>query len=280
MPLCWGVEAALTGWFKTTRPCEMNDPFECLGCVCGQVPRAVYEEYIHANYDEIKRQLQQRDMMLGIGPHDYSEQNVFDAYYPRHVKVFENQVIMRESYNEIGSFICFVDHNGLSDEAQRLMWAHYADGGKGVRIEFEFNEDNDCSAYVFQRVKYAEKPPTCDLCAVDHWPKCDSIYKFLIECLLTKSLEWAYENEVRMIISKRMAKGLIRTMPRGDGGLIELVYLRPEMIVGITFGVRVCDSDINAVQEAFSEVRETSAHFFKRMVHSDKSRYSVRESLV
>lgn len=93
-----------------------------------------------------------------------------------------------------------------------LMWAHYADNYKGISLEFDFKQteffDSKGLGYErkarYERVNYATEFPK----VVFHEEFLDWTYiqKQVKDALFTKSLDWAYEKEVRLLLSE--AKGL------------------------------------------------------------------------
>lgn len=88
-----------------------------------------------------------------------------------------------------------------------LMWSHYADKHEGVCVEFDVNSDD------FKEVRYDKKRHQLDLKAITAivlghdfiGKKIDKENKFIIKSinnlLLTKSRDWRYESEVRIIHS-------------------------------------------------------------------------------
>lgn len=75
------------------------------------------------------------------------------------------------------------------------MWAFYSDGGRGIVVEFDpshawFNDktaDNDSFRHLRKVLYVADREPTYFLSAKDD------------EVLYTKTLEWKFEEEWRMI---------------------------------------------------------------------------------
>ncbi|WP_026658160.1 DUF2971 domain-containing protein [Butyrivibrio sp. AC2005] len=71
---------------------------------------------------------------------------------------------------------------------QPLMWAHYADGHRGVCIEYDM-QDIKKKIYTIDTVSYVPEIPTIS----------DDIKNYLTEILMYKSLDWEYEREIRAI---------------------------------------------------------------------------------
>lgn len=67
-----------------------------------------------------------------------------------------------------------------------LMWAHYADGHKGFCIEYDFSSEFRKPLISFNRVHYDKVDLSKDKLSIT-------------EAFATKSKEWKYENEVRLI---------------------------------------------------------------------------------
>lgn len=106
-----------------------------------------------------------------------------------------------------------------------LMWAHYADGHKGFCVEYDFSTEFRKQMVSFNRVRY----DTVDL----------SKEKLSItEAFATKSKEWKYENEVRLISYNSEIDGDFDTV-----FLDEL-----SSIVAIYFGLKCSDERISIIK--------------------------------
>lgn len=88
-----------------------------------------------------------------------------------------------------------------SDMSNPILWAHYANGFKGICIEFEVNTD----IVHTNKIKYAPSTPHID----DNRITEDGVFSFESFCslepiqwaekiLLNKFEEWEYEKEVRL----------------------------------------------------------------------------------
>lgn len=83
------------------------------------------------------------------------------------------------------------------------MWAHYADKGKGVVLEFKGTVDLDSPFLIAQKVRYSQTPPAI-MCLKD-WVKCslgssdkefEDLYR---EVQYVKTTSWEYEKEWRIV---------------------------------------------------------------------------------
>ena len=83
-----------------------------------------------------------------------------------------------------------------------LMWSHYSDNHKGICVEFEFDSLSELFVENFEKMSIDKVSYSTEL------PKYytgDEISKnveevFEKQSIYTKSIDWAYENEIRIII--------------------------------------------------------------------------------
>ena len=109
-----------------------------------------------------------------------------------------------------------------------LMWSHYADNHKGICFEFDVLEDPDFFVFPVW-VKYEEKYPKIDFSNVQDTTK---IYS-------TKSMDWKYEDEIRVLKHK-----------------YGLHSFNPKMIKSVIFGCRISDKDKNEILHIISADEE------------------------
>ncbi len=210
-------------------PAEYNDPFDCrLNLIIDGTDEQweSYRQRMGISLDELNSYKANRKITSGNSGKYYKE-------------------IHRHSLLTI-RISCFSE---VSDNI--LMWSHYADSHKGICLMFEtikfdtiqymvFNKEDlqynssnlppDHSGII--RVRYAEKLPE----AYNHleYDK-DKIAPFL----MTKSIDWAYEKEWRMMLPKEALK---TENPR---------YL-DNQLKGIIFGLSCSDENKNLVKDIVS----------------------------
>ena len=161
-------------FLKVSRPVEFNDPFDCVGRITGcpseSLIRSFNRRKVNSSTAWNGRNIQ---FSLSIATHS---RRIFDRWY----RIFS---------------VCDADIVGTP--AEMLMWAHYGDSAKGVRVGIEVDEN---SQWV-ENIAYEEMMPTLDLQKVQEWsPFEDEVLKrFLRGCLLTKHEVWNYEKERRVI---------------------------------------------------------------------------------
>jgi hypothetical protein len=144
------------------------------------------------------------------------------------------QAMHNMAMNEIG--VCCVS----ASRADVLMWSHYADAHRGVCLEFDGNGKLMAHA---QQISYSEvRVP------INSYE--DSQDQMTTKSLLTKSAQWKYEDEWRLI---RYAKGPGK------------VKFRPENLTGIIVGAQADRSVLEAVR-AWNKQRTAPVQLFRARV--------------
>lgn len=163
---------------KFSRPFMFNDPYEC-----------------HIDFD--------RSMDAFEG--NISRKARFSA-----LDIAEMQARWFEKFKDM-RIACFTE-----EETNVLMWAYYAEGQKGICIEFDTDKDPLFFENLYQ-VKYKDSIATAKL--TDE----EVNYRNVV---LTKSTEWRHENEWR-VIRDDVADGLCT--------------INPQAITSIIFGSKSAD---------------------------------------
>lgn len=143
-----------------------------------------------------------------------------------------------KSYDDyrIASFCSDDPENGRTAISNTLMWAHYAQEHRGFCIEYQFspkeymrNDIKGCTASRLFRIRYASESSIIN---VDDSRTTDLAF-------LTKSSDWKYENEVRLLQYKP-----------ANGALRQQYSLNSDTkITAIYFGVRCPDSTISIIRK-------------------------------
>jgi len=148
----------------------------------------------------------------------------------------------------------FINVDPISHNAN-LMWAHYANSGKGIAILYDFNEVKNLQTVSFQKVHYIEEK-ICEreLLETFYKSKNDNYSKF-IEIFYSHKLNiWSYENESRVL-----SFGLISTIVQHFHQFIKPDYeLQADL-----FNVR--HLSINTIKELSSVFKEKK--FNHRVYH-------------
>ena len=200
------VESLLRGKLYFSSPLELNDPFDC---------------NITIRYDYCDD-----DLLTKIIRHDtqYSEPDLSDKQVREIITNFRNERdIPKKFYN-------FMNQNfgifSMSEEIKSpLLWAHYADSWGGIAIEYDYAKlfsymlkslKQEGLKVTFDKVKYKRKFPQLI-------PKSPNNNKLILRSLLIKPLEWNYEKEWRIILTKLQFKSEYQ-IPKD---IINALYLGP-----------------------------------------------------
>jgi tetratricopeptide (TPR) repeat protein len=115
-----------------------------------------------------------------------------------------------------------------------LMWSHYADHHRGLVLEFAASHPffdqrrwKGDDLHYLRRVKYTRDRPQT---RIEHFREAN--------VLLTKSVEWRYEREWRMLVD--LARYPCNARDEA-GQEIHLVALPPECLTGVILGARMPD---------------------------------------
>jgi Protein of unknown function (DUF2971) len=115
------------------------------------------------------------------------------------------------------------------------MWQHYADGYKGVVLEFSAIDELDSAFLVARPVVYQDTPPS--IADVDTWVSRmldQSGYQDLFsEYQYVKTNPWSYEREWRIVSGARA----------GESGLFGDYGFQSRELTGIYFGLKCSEED-------------------------------------
>lgn len=156
---------------------------------------------------------------------------------------------------------CFSSRNIIGTDGEELMWAHYTNGSKGIRIDFsiDYEKLEKVEGYV-KEVEYRQKSQFKDS---------DNLEKELNDnklknIICRKSKAWEYEQEHRAIFTK------------GDDNYLSI------KIEGITFG-RGCgffpDKELNnselEQENAEKHILKIASFIYKVLKESNKNKGSM-----
>lgn len=205
------------GTLRFSSPLDFNDPFDSTPVYCRKSILELYRT--------------RPDLMKRIG--DYEGLSPAKRlmkkgkYLHNALKVTESNDFGRAFMATVGAFC--VSRNPCNP----LMWAHYADDHKGFLVEFRIAMDapsEQIERMVPLPVTYSDQRPILD------WASRETNIN---DYLLTKSTDWAYEEEERML-----------TTTEGPGFYD---YSRKLFLHSVTAGVRTSDEDLKLLQDAVSK---------------------------
>ena len=217
MPYKRFKESILPGgaFIKVSRPSEFNDPFDCVGVVEGELSNNVAKEYCNMFCADVTTK------HYGV---------VAKAH-------FMASMLYRQFFNEWFRILSLSDESCISPQGEALMWAHYADNAKGVRLTIDFSKYSER----VEPITYADKATVLNCTNVSAMnPMKDTVLRqFLDSCLTTKYRCWQYECEHRVIFPVDWKD--LKPMTAGDSVRAiqeqNLVWAMPkEMLCGVAFG--------------------------------------------
>lgn len=201
-------------WFAT--PDSFNDPFDCNLSEC-QTPSAEDALQYLKSLGTIKpSQLQQSASLFQRKPEE-----IIDLVNNTKQKTINNK----------GVFSLSKKHDDI------LMWSHYADYHKGVVLGLDLSSD---LGFFLDPIIISYQDTYNELNYFKN-PK-----KSINDTLRIKSLQWAYEQEVRVY--------------KKSHGLHEI---HKDAIKEVYFGINSTQEDINEMRQLFSDKKLSNVRFFK-----------------
>ncbi len=152
---------------------EFNDPFDC-----------------HFRIEAITKRHVARTLLQKLNPEmkeSELEDLVTQELTPQ--KVMENERKMLLQVQEINSKVGIFSMSARRDDL--LMWSHYADGHKGICLEFATREETLFGCTI-EQVRYEKEYPVFN---ASKEPGQEYVRRYLT----TKSQHWSYEEEWRIL---------------------------------------------------------------------------------
>lgn len=189
-----GIDALKYHKLKASDPATFNDPFDCAG-TC------------HGGFGEISRR-------------------EFGS-----LKVLQRILFEKQALSDKLRVLSFVNAAVTDLKTEMLLWSHYAENGKGIRVMFEFGCESEFSTTPTkaQEVHYRDEIPSLDLDCYEHDKK-DEFYRFLEKCVWTKGTAWSYEHEVRLVAMKKN----LQQLPNSPESFC--IEFNPKCVKEIVFG--------------------------------------------
>ncbi|NQZ25026.1 MAG: DUF2971 domain-containing protein [Colwellia sp.] len=170
---------------------EFNDPFDCV------VSYDVEDSLVY--YQSRKDLIKAVGDNLGYSPSERIEK------MPKLLKNLEKSIESGDFHKSILSRIGICCLSSVSDSI--LMWSHYADHHKGIVVEFDTFQDEYTELHDVEQtllgypIVYQNQMPRISA------RNSHDGFSAVQSSILTKSLSWEYENEVR-VLSTRLGPGI------------------------------------------------------------------------
>lgn len=218
---------------KFSKPSEFNDPFDCNLTIDTNNSHKEIEDYIslvkrtkNLNNDQVKEL--RRSFHSPKKLHAITNQSISDA-------------------KETFGVTCF-----SKKPDSILMWSHYADKHRGTCLKFNILADAEFFMTPFP-VKYERKYPK-----YNYIRNREGTAKFLLE---TKSIDWEYENEIRV-------------MKQGAN----LYSFKKAALCGIIFGANTPDADKEAIKELVDKLNFDAVIFKSSQISRKKYKVKLKKT--
>jgi hypothetical protein len=241
MPWEYWIDSVLKGRFKMGRPIEFNDPFECIYAVSGTLSEDYINTFVNENF-VCSNELPTREKFKEVFKQEYRN-------------YFKNVEAHRVRVNSLCLILSLVAKKGLTNDGDLLMWSHYANHARGVRITFDI--PTTIETYALEHVKYSNHIPTYNLSSMTSYQDINltTMYRSWI---CTKGMAWKYENEVRLIIHEPNID-VHRVIHNG----VECFNMPHEWIKEVTFGSEVDNSIAIECKKYFDALDISPIHWKK-----------------
>ena len=199
-------------WFSTAN--DFNDPFEGAHILNNNLSSEdlslIKAKVKWKSKDEIGKE-EYREMLedLGVQNDNLSEEDLFK-------KITEHDLAALIDVVHNSKITCLSLYDNEKDPLkENLMWSHYSDGLRGFclvfdarKLEDDINKSTKQSMRIIQ-VKYQDEPNELSL---SDYIKSESILnetnddylQSVTETITTKSKDWEYENEVRILAMSKL----------------------------------------------------------------------------
>jgi hypothetical protein len=208
-------------WFSD--PLKFNDPYDCN--LSSNTSDTTYPEL----YEHLKKAFDKDNRGKSI------------KFFEDRIKYLSNnpsemnhlgEMFNKEAVDKIG--ICCFSEN---DKAL-LMWSHYANKHKGICLTFDVSKDEELFTKHPYKVEYPQKYP------VYHWPRDTGKVKPFRYLIATKSKEWDYEEEIRIVRNSDSVKQEFRGK----------VSFNKKALVAIKFGYNSDESEQIIIKSILDKV--------------------------
>ncbi len=213
---------------------DVNDPLECMPFLfCPDDKSAIEAKYLSV--------LQKRNM---APPINY-EQALDDLYSKGEIQkgLSESSRRTQDNWNQKN---CLLSVSKAATNT--VMWAHYSALHKGVVIGIDFDCIFPDREIQMDDVNYSDKRPIINILTDFEMPP-----EAFLKTILTKSSDWAYEQELRAVISNsnlvELEKQGFACFKEFNGKMTWFLKLQPQSIKEVIFGLDTKDSLKLAIKE-------------------------------
>ncbi|WP_397382896.1 DUF2971 domain-containing protein [Prosthecobacter sp.] len=186
----WALGTIKDGLLKVSRLSEFNDPFEGMFSMPETISAAQMRQYVRAGRE---------DPRVAFSPTlaeiKCSESEMTRGIKQRYPEIRRQRLVdLDRARDDLFLAASFSDTSQIDPTNEILLWSHYANSHRGVRLGFEIN-DRDARSYKLENVVYDSKRITIELAGDP-----DKNAKLLLKAYMRKSEAWSYEKELRLFL--------------------------------------------------------------------------------
>lgn len=255
-----GLEIIRSSAIKVTPALELNDPFDCNPTFDTQTPdsRTALSAMILSG-SKLGKYLTAGKTPTGFPSHLNPDQ--LKALWDQTLeKQISDPAAVQAAFANSRETLAVLCLSSLKSNA--LMWAHYADGHKGMVIEFEADmlvsgKNSIHATDTLFEVRYSDQRP---------------IYSFndrILECLRVKGKPWEHENEWRAIYLKSQFQ--VRIIA---GKEMRLRKFPPECIRAVFLGCCMPESHVAEAKRLLAREQHEGVELFQMKI--DATNFSLR----
>ena len=219
------------GTLRATQPLALNDPFECSA-----------QPYV-SGAEEEQDYVISLETLNNLNPKTPIDESEFREAIELSGGLHIQDLVRRQLSQRFG-IVSFA-----SNPLHPLMWAHYTTDGSGFVIGYglSYLEElvHEHELEFLHPVEYSAEPPILPNCDVINY---DGVILFL---LLTKSCDWKYEGEWRLIKSLRNTIGTGKKDDKGQP--INLISIPNEAVVEVYYTERTPNESVKAISKRLRE---------------------------
>lgn len=232
-------------FLRITQPSALNDPYECVS-----IPPSVGEsiKLCVKSHSDFLKSVEDEEIP------EIEKRNKIESF-KRLLKIEIDKIKNNDSPNyrdslvtnqlkRINSNIFILSFSKRWNSS--MMWAHYCQNHTGFCIGFDknhpiFNLPNGIGGTTFFSVKYSNRRVKIPVEIANR----DTHLKYAIKTIRTKSKDWIYEKEERLIATPLQINKTISSSPFD----VNLMRIPHSAIKEIIVGVRISPEDLNVIKE-------------------------------
>lgn len=235
------------GRIKLSSPISFNDPWDCRPYF--QLPKNASDKIDTMKYFEVAHRKRHPEISEEV------RQNMIKFFHENPGHLSEAIVKLNEqTYKAICNQYRVYCLSERPDAA--LMWAHYAKSHTGICIEFDTSEPPFALNNYVSKVQYRKEYPILNVSAPGYEP------------LITKSIDWSYEKEWRLIAEERAFAMSDKTLKTDD----DFFYISKRSLKSVIVGALAPNSQ---VEEIIGLIKKNSPNTIFRKASIAKDRYEV-----